>query len=205
VTTLIRAFDHELPCYFERLFTYSVGLLRARRERSHRRCAAEQRDELASVQLIELHSEPTARAGLQDIELARSSQRVSERLCPPRFALDLALQVPRQGVTSRCRLDQERDPVRLGAAGPWTRPCAERDAITDFWLIAWFNARAMEEHHAAVIRHDTTVAVLLIKQFDCTDHCFTSFVELKKNESHFAIALLGIGSGRGFSKTHRPG
>jgi len=46
-----------------------------RRERP-RRPAAEQRDELAALQLIELHSIPPARAGLQDIELARISQRV---------------------------------------------------------------------------------------------------------------------------------
>jgi hypothetical protein len=36
--------------------------------------AAEQRDELAPFQLIELHSIPPARAGLQDIELAAISQ-----------------------------------------------------------------------------------------------------------------------------------
>jgi hypothetical protein len=34
-------------------------LLRARRERPHRRRAAEQRDELASFYLIELHSVPS--------------------------------------------------------------------------------------------------------------------------------------------------
>jgi hypothetical protein len=46
------------------------------------RAAAEQRDELASFQLIELHSVPcAARAGLQDIELARISQRVSRAFC----------------------------------------------------------------------------------------------------------------------------
>jgi hypothetical protein len=46
------------------------------------RAAAEQRDELASFQLIELHSVPgAARAGLQDIELARISQDVTERFC----------------------------------------------------------------------------------------------------------------------------
>jgi hypothetical protein len=36
------------------------GLLRARRERPHYRSAAEQRDELASSQLIELHSIATS-------------------------------------------------------------------------------------------------------------------------------------------------
>ena len=45
------------------------ALLRARRERQRRRRAAEQRDELAPFQLIELHSVPCqARAGLQDID-----------------------------------------------------------------------------------------------------------------------------------------
>ncbi len=44
------------------------------------RAAAEQRDELAAFQLIELHSVPcAARAGLQNIELARISQEVTER------------------------------------------------------------------------------------------------------------------------------
>jgi hypothetical protein len=43
------------------------------------RHAAEQCDELASFQLVELHSMPANQAGLQDIELATISQRVSER------------------------------------------------------------------------------------------------------------------------------
>jgi hypothetical protein len=54
-----------------------AGLLRARHERP-RSHAAEQRDELASFQLIELHS--VLPAELQDIELAANSQRASERL-----------------------------------------------------------------------------------------------------------------------------
>src|SRR5262245_48995778 len=41
--------------------------------------AAEQRDELAPFQLIELFRSLPARAALQDIEWARLSQRVSER------------------------------------------------------------------------------------------------------------------------------
>jgi hypothetical protein len=53
-------------------------LLRARRKRPGRSRAAEQRDELASLQLIELHLIPPARAALQDIEWAGISQRVSE-------------------------------------------------------------------------------------------------------------------------------
>ena len=39
---------------------YPFGLLRPRRERPHRRRAAEQRDELAAFQLIELHSIPVS-------------------------------------------------------------------------------------------------------------------------------------------------
>jgi hypothetical protein len=53
----------------------------ARHERPRRRRAAEQRDELASFQLIEFHSIPAAKAGLQDIELARISQEVTGRFC----------------------------------------------------------------------------------------------------------------------------
>jgi hypothetical protein len=30
------------------------------------------------------------------------------------------------------------------------------------------DARSMEEHHAAVIRHNTTVAILLVEQFNHT-------------------------------------
>src|SRR5262249_10292126 len=53
-------------------------LLRARRERPCCRRTAEQRNELAAFQMIELHSVPCqqARAGFQVIELARISQRV---------------------------------------------------------------------------------------------------------------------------------
>src|SRR5262245_17164530 len=52
------------------------SLLCPRRNRSRRR-AADQRDELATFQLIELHSSPP-RAELQDIGLARISQEVSD-------------------------------------------------------------------------------------------------------------------------------
>jgi hypothetical protein len=51
-----------------------------RRERPRCRRPAEQRDEFASFQLIELHSIPASQGGLQDIESARISQRVSERI-----------------------------------------------------------------------------------------------------------------------------
>jgi hypothetical protein len=52
--------------------------LRARRQRQ-RRCAAEQRDELAAFQLIQWHSIPPARVRLQDIELTRVSQELFGR------------------------------------------------------------------------------------------------------------------------------
>ena len=53
-------------------------LLRARRERPRGRRAAEQRDEFPSLQLIELHSMP-CQPICRIIELAKNSQRVSER------------------------------------------------------------------------------------------------------------------------------
>jgi hypothetical protein len=55
-------------------------LLRAGREGPDGRGAADERDEIAAFQLIELHSMPASQAGLQDIELARVSQRLSGRL-----------------------------------------------------------------------------------------------------------------------------
>ena len=51
-------------------------LLRARRERPRRRCSADERDEVAPSQLIELHSIPARQGRMQDIELAMVSQRV---------------------------------------------------------------------------------------------------------------------------------
>ena len=58
-------------------------LLRVRRERPRSRRATEKRDEVAPSDLIGLHSVPCqqARAELQDIELARISQEVTERFC----------------------------------------------------------------------------------------------------------------------------
>src|SRR5262249_52386055 len=55
---------------------HPLALLRARRERP---CgsAADERDELAAFQLIELHSFPPAKGALQDIE----SQAISQRAC----------------------------------------------------------------------------------------------------------------------------
>ena len=52
-----------------------LWLLRARRERPCC-CAAEKRNELASLQLIELHSVPAAKPDGQDIELGWISQRL---------------------------------------------------------------------------------------------------------------------------------
>jgi hypothetical protein len=53
-------------------------LLRARRERPRGCRAAEQGDEIASLQLIELHSVPHSQGRLQDIELAGISQPVGQ-------------------------------------------------------------------------------------------------------------------------------
>jgi hypothetical protein len=55
----------------------------ARGERPRGCSAAEQRHELAALQLIELHSIP-ARAELQHIELARISQEVTATRVRPR-------------------------------------------------------------------------------------------------------------------------
>jgi hypothetical protein len=52
----------------------ALALLRARRERPTSSRAADERDELAARQLIELHFGALP-PGLQDIELARISQR----------------------------------------------------------------------------------------------------------------------------------
>ena len=75
-------------------FGRSVGsaAARVREHTNHRSRAAEQPDEVAAFQLIELHFFPPAGAELQDIDLAASSQRVSKRLCnlvavyEPRFS-----------------------------------------------------------------------------------------------------------------------
>jgi len=56
-------------------------LLRARLERPGGGSSADKRDEFPSLQLIKLHLVPAARAGLQDIELGRISQDVTERFC----------------------------------------------------------------------------------------------------------------------------
>jgi hypothetical protein len=58
---------------------YATRLLRARRERPRRRRTAEERDEVAPFQLIELHSVPARQGGLQDIELGTISQEVTKR------------------------------------------------------------------------------------------------------------------------------
>jgi len=46
--------------YVQRAYSSHLSLLRARRERPHRRGAAEQRDEIATFQLIEWHSAPAS-------------------------------------------------------------------------------------------------------------------------------------------------
>jgi hypothetical protein len=55
---------------------HPLALLRARRERPRGRRAAEQRDEIAAPQLVELHSISNSPRQMQDIELAMVSQRV---------------------------------------------------------------------------------------------------------------------------------
>jgi hypothetical protein len=56
--------------------SHALALLRPRRERPRCCRAAEQRDELASPQLVELHSISNSPRQMQDIELAMVSQRV---------------------------------------------------------------------------------------------------------------------------------
>ena len=51
------------------------------RERPGRRRAAEQSDEVAASQLIELHAIPASQGRMQDIELAQISQRVLRAFC----------------------------------------------------------------------------------------------------------------------------
>jgi hypothetical protein len=58
--------------------SHPLGLLRTRRERP-RSHAAEQRDELAPSQWIELHSVPAAKPDRRIIERAGISQEVTER------------------------------------------------------------------------------------------------------------------------------
>ena len=59
---------------------HALALLGTRREGPCSRRATKERDELASFQVIEFHSVPyTARAELQDIELAWISQELTER------------------------------------------------------------------------------------------------------------------------------
>src|SRR5262249_12177939 len=69
------------PAWLPGALSGSAGL-RARGERPRSR-AAKQRDELAPLQVIELHSVPASQAGLQDIELARISQQASCQTSQP--------------------------------------------------------------------------------------------------------------------------
>ena len=82
-------------------------LLRARPERPDRH-AAEHRDELAPLQLIESRPAPNeAKAGLQNIELAQISQEVVERFCNESSAL----------VNAQCReANITKSGVRLGVS-----------------------------------------------------------------------------------------
>jgi hypothetical protein len=58
---------------------HPVALLRTRLERPSSRRAAEQRDEIAAFELIELHSIPASQGRIADSEGAANNQRVSER------------------------------------------------------------------------------------------------------------------------------
>jgi hypothetical protein len=54
----------------------TVALLRVRREHQATTCAAEQRDQLATSEMIELHSIPASNERIGGIELAANSQRL---------------------------------------------------------------------------------------------------------------------------------
>jgi hypothetical protein len=58
------------PVYQNPNTAYPVALLAARRERPRSRSAAEQRDEIASFQLIELHSTPASQGRVAGYRIA---------------------------------------------------------------------------------------------------------------------------------------
>jgi hypothetical protein len=125
---------HSQRCTFRR-GRQLARLLRARCERQRRRRAAEQRDEIAASQSLELHLVPRQpTAGLQDIELVRISQEVTERFynllavgaggrCPSRVKTRIAVQRPKpiREFPRLCRGGSKSLTYpEVGSLGPWT-------------------------------------------------------------------------------------
>jgi len=89
----------------------------ARRERPRRRRAAEERDELAPFQLIELHSVPVRQGRIEDIELARISQEVTETIYDGPTVFAHACKMGLEGIVSK-----RRDSAYRSGRSPIGRP-----------------------------------------------------------------------------------
>src|SRR5262249_41555143 len=93
-------------------------LLRPRRDWPTDCHAAEPANELPAFQLIELHSVPPARAGLQDIELARISERISDATLRYSATPSSSLRPPRQTCEIFATLGKSFHPVTLQSGFP---------------------------------------------------------------------------------------